>query len=114
MESKAMVESTNNVQLPTAKEAYALSKAREKKVQGEVLEKEWEMIVAVIKKSIDSGNTECSVNQPLFDGTIIRLKELGYRVITEDYRYPWDCETIIKWGGIGSWWKKIISSFTLY
>lgn len=40
MESKAMVESTNNVQLPTAKEAYALSKAREKKVQGEVLEKE--------------------------------------------------------------------------
>lgn len=57
-----MAESTNNIQLPTAKEAYALSKEREKKVQGEKIEKEWEMIVAVIKKSVDSGNTECSVN----------------------------------------------------
>lgn len=109
-----MAEFTNNVQLPTAKEAYALSKEREKKVQGEVLEKEWEMIVVAIKKSIDSGDTECSVNRPLFDETIRRLKELGYRVITEDYRYPWDCGTIIKWGGIGSWWKKIISSFINY
>lgn len=109
-----MTEFTNNVQLPTAKEAYALSKEREKKVQGEAIEKEWEMIVAVIKESIDLGITECSVNRPLFDETIKRLKDLGYGVITEDYRYPWDCETIIKWGGIGSWWKKIISSFINY
>lgn len=109
-----MTEFTNNVQLPIAKEAYALSKEREKKVQGEAIEKEWEMIVAVIKESIDLGITECSVNRPRFDETIRRLKELGYRVITEDYQYPCDCGTIIKWGGIGSWWKKITSNFTLY
>jgi len=83
--------------LPTAKEAYSMSKEKAAKVQEGAIEKEWEMIVEAIKNSIDLGNTECSVDWALFDETIKRLKDLGYKIVIEDYRNPYNCETIIKW-----------------
>lgn len=45
------------------------------------------MITEAIKKAIDSGFVECSVNCWLFNGTVNKLQALGYKVTKEGYTY---------------------------